>query len=267
MAKSPTRRDLENLDRAQELVYDAWDAKSSAKRETLAKTALDMSGLCADAYLVLADGQRRGSKRRTQLICTAREAGRAALGEKLFAELTGEFWLHLETRPYMRACHYLVIDLQERNELSEASVLMHEMLILNPNDNQGIRYLLCDALVARGENEEARRLLTDYREDASANFQWNTVLLSFLKSGSSAKTLTALKNALKQNGFVPWYLIGRSKIPKKMLNLLEFGGKREAASYARYAIANWANTPGAIDWLRKEMDPHNFVDNPPSGPT
>ena len=267
MAKSPTRRDLENLDRAQELIYDAWDAKSSAKREALAKTALEISGLCADAYLVLVDGRLRGSQRRTELICAARDAGRAALGEKLFAELTGEFWLHLETRPYMRACHYLVIDLQERNELSEASVLMHEMLILNPNDNQGIRYLLCDALIARGENEEAWRLLSDYKEDASANFQWNTVLLSFRKSGSSHKALTALKNALKQNGFVPWYLIGRSKIPKKMPNLLEFGGKSEAVSYVRYAIANWTNTPGAIDWLRKEMDPYNFVDDPPSGPT
>ncbi|MDP1700437.1 MAG: tetratricopeptide repeat protein [Aestuariivirga sp.] len=254
MAKSPTRRDLENLDRAQELIYDAWDAKSSAKREALAKTALDISGLCADAYLVLADGQRRGSQRRTELICAARDAGRAALGEKLFAELTGEFWLHLETRPYMRACHYLVIDLQERSELSAASVLMHEMLILNPNDNQGIRYLLCDALIAQGKNEEARRLLTDYKGDVSANFQWNTVLLSFRKGGNSTKTLAALKNALKQNGFVPWYLTGRSKIPKKMSNLLELGGKSEAASYAQYAIANWTNTPGAIDWLRMEID-------------
>lgn len=262
MAKSPTRRDLDNLDRAQALVYDAWDAKSSAKREALAKAALDISGLCADAYLVLADGQRRGSQRRTDLICSARDAGRSALGEKLFAELTGEFWLHLETRPYMRACHYLVIDLQERNELSAASVLMHEMLILNPNDNQGIRYLLCDALIVQGENEEAWRLLTDYKQDASANFQWNTVLLSFRKSGKSPKSRAALKNALEQNGFVPWYLTGRSKIPKKMPQFLEFGGKSEAVAYARYAVANWNNTPGAIDWLRKEIDPRGVAEGP-----
>lgn len=265
MAKSPTRRDLDNLDRAQELIYDAWDAKSPAKREALAKAALDISGLCADAYLILADGQRRGSKRRTELICAARDAGRSALGEKLFAELTGEFWLHLETRPYMRACHYLVIDLQERNELPAASVLMREMLTLNPSDNQGIRYLLCDALIAQGKNDEARRLLTDYKEDTSANFQWNIVLLSFRKSGSSPKTLTALKNALKENGFVPWYLTGRSKIPKKMSQFLELGGKSEAASYARYAIVSWTNTPGAIDWLRKEIDPRVLVDGPTSG--
>ena len=128
MAKFPARKDLDNLDRAQELVYDAWDAASSAKREALAKAALDISPLCADAYLILADEQRRGSHRRTELICTARDAGRAALGEKLVAELTGEFWLHLETRPYMRACHYLVLDLHERNELSAASALMREML-------------------------------------------------------------------------------------------------------------------------------------------
>ncbi|MBZ0261662.1 MAG: tetratricopeptide repeat protein [Hyphomicrobiales bacterium] len=186
------------------------------------------------------------------------------MGEKLFAELTGEFWLHLETRPYMRACHYLVLDLHERNELQAASALMRDMLILNPNDNQGIRYLLCDALIAQGEYDEAWRLLIDYKEDASAYFQWNTVLLSFWKSGNSPKSRAALKNALKQNGFVPWYLTGRSKIPKKMPNLLEVGGKSEAASYARYAIANWSNTPGAIDWLRKEIDPRVLLDGPTS---
>jgi hypothetical protein len=167
----------------------------------------------------------------------------------------------------MRACHYLVLDLHERNELSAASALMREMLILNPNDNQGIRYLHCDALIAQGENEEAWRLLTDHKEDASANFQWNTVLLSFRKSGNSPKTRTALKNALKWNDFVPSYLTGRSKIPKKMPELLEFGGKSEAASYARYAVTNWNNTPGAIDWLRKEIDPRVLVDDPTSGPT
>jgi hypothetical protein len=58
MAKFPARKDLDNLDRAQELVYDAWDAASSAKREALARAALDISPLCADAYLILADEQR-----------------------------------------------------------------------------------------------------------------------------------------------------------------------------------------------------------------
>lgn len=39
------------LDRAQELVYDAWEANTAKRRVALAAKALAISPLCADAYV------------------------------------------------------------------------------------------------------------------------------------------------------------------------------------------------------------------------
>jgi hypothetical protein len=49
------------LDAAQDLIYDAWEIASAKRRIALARQALALSPLCADAYMVLAGHARRGS--------------------------------------------------------------------------------------------------------------------------------------------------------------------------------------------------------------
>ncbi|MFP5503539.1 MAG: SEC-C metal-binding domain-containing protein, partial [Candidatus Sericytochromatia bacterium] len=50
---------------AQELVYDAWDAKTAKKRVSLAEKALAIDPDCADAYVVLADEQALSTRATT----------------------------------------------------------------------------------------------------------------------------------------------------------------------------------------------------------
>ena len=50
---SPTNAN-DALHRAQELIYDAWEAGTARKRIQLAKRALRISDLCADAHSLLA---------------------------------------------------------------------------------------------------------------------------------------------------------------------------------------------------------------------
>jgi hypothetical protein len=87
-----------SLDAAQDLVYDAWEITSAKRRIALARRALALSPLCADAYVVLAGHARRGSDEELDLWRRGVEAGQAAIGPA-FAQYAGEFWGFLETRP------------------------------------------------------------------------------------------------------------------------------------------------------------------------
>ena len=89
------------LERAQDLVYRAFDARGR-RRVQLARKAIELSADCADAYVLLAEecadlGQAR------DLYAQGVAAGERALGPAFFAEDAGHFWQDVRTRPYLRA--------------------------------------------------------------------------------------------------------------------------------------------------------------------
>jgi tetratricopeptide (TPR) repeat protein len=143
---APSKADKLHL--AQKKVYDAWEC-SGKTRETLAKEALAISEECADAYLLLAEGTR-DRQERIKLFRKAVAAGRRALGSNWEIKYKGMCWGALETRPVMRAMAELAMDLQGEDELTEALALYRKLMELNPNDNQGIRYLLAGCLYEAG---------------------------------------------------------------------------------------------------------------------
>jgi hypothetical protein len=89
------------LERAQELMYDAWEATGS-RRVKLARQALEISPDCADAYVLLAE-EARSPRESKELYEQGVKAGERALGPRAFEEDAGHFWGIIETRPYMRA--------------------------------------------------------------------------------------------------------------------------------------------------------------------
>jgi hypothetical protein len=93
----------EALDRAQELIYDAWDAVTPKQRVELAAMALAISPRCADAYVLLGEHAEPGSPEQLECYRRGVAAGEAALGKAVFVEDVGHFWGLLDTRPYMRA--------------------------------------------------------------------------------------------------------------------------------------------------------------------
>ena len=64
----------------------------------------------------------------------------------------------------MRARLGLAQCLWESGQRAQAVDHYAEMLRLNPNDNQGVRYLLLGALVDLDRDEEAQRLLQRYEQ-------------------------------------------------------------------------------------------------------
>jgi tetratricopeptide (TPR) repeat protein len=240
--------DREALKRAQEKAFDAMEAVNPRVRVALAREALAISPLCSDGYFVLA-GQ---AKTLADALAGYRQAvdfARKVLGEAVFEQDVGEFWGLLETRPYMRARHALAITLWQAGDHDEAAEHYRDMLRLNPDDNQGIRYLLLDALIALGRDDEAARLLERYGGDVMAAWAWSATLLAFRREGDSAGTRAALARALKANGHVPPYLLGRKRTPRALPDYISMGGQDEAVAYAHGAADAWNASKGAKAWL------------------
>jgi len=239
------------LDRAQELMYDAWEATGS-RRIKLARQALAISPDCADAYVLLAE-EARSLPEAKRLYEQGVSAGERALGPQTFEEDAGHFWGIIETRPYMRARAGLASCLWQLGERQAAIEHYADMLRLNPGDNQGIRYVLANCLLRQGDDIALAKLLDQYKDDAMAEWLYTRALLAFRREGAGKKANAALKKALKENEFVPAYLLGKKRLPRQLPDYIGFGDENEAVSYAAGALAIWRETPGALDWLSSNL--------------
>ncbi len=249
--KMPSPAALDRLEQAQDIVYGAWEASSQKKAKQLAEKALKLSPLCADAYVLLA-GCAPTAEEALDLWRRGVEAGAAALGTEMFDECIGDFWAVLETRPYMRARAGLAVTLWRAGQADEAVAHQRELLRLNPNDNQGNRYVLAAWLAELGFDAELDKLLKRYRKDASAVWTWLSALLAFRRDSDTPKSRKALNVALKENPHVAAYLLGDKAVPEELPPYYAPGEDSEAVVYAEDIAAGWRRTPAALDWLRAQ---------------
>lgn len=249
-AKGGKARQLSAVDQAQQIMYDAWEERTPAKRIAKAKQALKVSADCADAYVLLAEEAAKTREEALNYYEQGIAAGERALGKPFFKENVGHFWGMLETRPYMRARAGLATTLWSIGRTEEASQHFRELLRLNPGDNQGIRYSLLGLLLEIQKDDDARKLIKQFQDDAMAEWQYSQALLAFRKNGDSATAKKLLRSAIKGNQHVPAYLTGKKRIPAKLPPYIGIGDEDEAVSYASNHLRHWRNTPGAVDWLK-----------------
>ena len=235
---------------AQDIAFDAMEA-TGKERLTLAGKALQASPLCVDAWGILASEAPEGLPLTLELWRQAVAAGEVFIGPWRMADWRGEFWEIVETRPYMRARQGLAVELRRQGMAAEAIDTLRGSLALNPNDNQGLRYILLDWLLEAGAAAEAAALHTAYGEDDSAAWHYGAVLLAF-RQGGEAMAAEALPAALENNPHVPDLLLGRVAMPPSP-EFYSPGDADEAAVYCETAAAGWRAAPGALDWLARAV--------------
>jgi tetratricopeptide (TPR) repeat protein len=244
-----------DLTRAQQTMYRAWDETNPAKRIAHAHEALRLSALCTDAYVLLAQEEADTIKQARELYKQGVEAGKRALGEEYFQEHEGHFWGLLETRPYMRARQGLAETMWRLKKYEDASCHYRELLRLNPGDNQGNRYALLNLLIQIEHFEDALDLLKQYRDEWSAVWLYSRALLEFQRNSASAAAKKALRQAIEENPFVPPYLMGQKRVPKRQVDYYGWGDESEAIYYVSDHLNYWRRISGAVEWLRAEIAP------------
>ena len=235
--------------KAQYVIYDAWEAPTVRRQAALARKALGISPLCADAFSLLAE-HARSLETALDLYGRALEAAELALGPNGFADYAGHFWGELDTRPYMRAKAGLAGILAKLGDEAAAIDHYRAMLVLNPNDNQGIRYILAAHLLRRGDETGLKALLASYKDEWSPYWLYTQALLAFRDGGArNPKAARFARDARAQNPHVPGILAGTSPQVALDSDFITVGGADEASHYvAEFGFA-WRETPCAIAWL------------------
>lgn len=110
-------------------------------------------------------------------------------------------WSDLDNRPFLRSCQTLGLEFQYHKNFRRAIEIYTENLNYNPNDNQGIRYLLLDCYFQIDDFKNIQILFNQYPDDWSVEFLYGKVIFDVLRNNSK-KVKEYWTNAYKCNKFV-----------------------------------------------------------------
>jgi tetratricopeptide (TPR) repeat protein len=122
-------------------------------------------------------------------------------------------WSCLDNRPFLRSCQIFGLESQLKGDYEKAVELYDEILRLNENDNQGVRFLKLECLFAIKNYTLVRQLLDKLSDDWSIETTYGRVVLEII-SDNIELAEKSLPSALKSNRFLPDEIIkGKHKAP------------------------------------------------------
>lgn len=202
--------ELTAADRAEQKIEEAEAAldkgrKAQAKR--LIQKAFELDPQCVEAYLLQYEMLPETTPFQDALavLQQALHAAKLSIGtDDDFNDNIGQFWGWAVTRPYMTVLERMAwLCWQAPDRPNEAITHAQEMLRLNPNDNQGIRYALLYWLMAQKRWDEAVALWQAYQDDASIWWVYGKYFLTAHRNGVTAKSSKKdFETALAYNPFV-----------------------------------------------------------------
>ena len=234
---------------AQELVYDGWErvanGDAAGARKALQK-ALRLDPTLADAHNALAA--------LTETPANAEALYRRAYAlarEALMSEAPGSYhwWGELDTRPYMRARHGLGLALAAQGRYAEAVAEYEALLALNPNDNQGIRYLVGPTYLEAGDLDGALaaygRYAADYPDDSGEPDHAFLHGLALWAAGRHADAARVWSRAVFGNLYVVPALLGLTAPTARIWHGTNLAEPAVAQEHVREYRTLWGRYPDA----------------------
>ncbi len=236
---------LPELDEADEIrspgKMSGRKSKSSKSRAS-GRRADDLDEIVEEAL------SQRSPEKTRQMLEKAVKNGEEQLAEA-FQDHVGHFWLLSETRPYMRARLQLVHFLLAQGEHETAISHMQEMLRLNPDDNQGVRWLLLEWYCNMNWLDKAMQLLDEYPAEDTPFMILTRVCLDFQLTGPSEVLETMLQDQLESNPHIAPKLLDQEEVSPFAVKSFIVGDEDEADAYCQSFRSLWKATPGALPWL------------------
>ena len=152
----------------------------------------------------------------------------------------------------MRARAGLASALLKLGDVDGAVDHFRDMLRLNPNDNQGIRYILLGCLLSGVMTARSRSCWPHMRTMQRVFWLYTRALLAFRQGGESDEQAAALaRDACAANEHVPAILAGTKTPVPSDSGYITMGGPDEATYYVTECGSAWHRTPGAVAWLTR----------------
>lgn len=219
-----------------------------AKYITVLKTLVErhphfIDGHAHLGYALLEEGK---PKLAFQACLRGFEVGERAIPERFTGQIE---WGFLENRPFLRAAHGVVLGHLRLGQRREAIALMERMLAWNPDDNQGIRYLIGSEYLRVGETGKADRVVADEAPHYPP-YHYEHALLRF-RAREFVDAATSLRLGFVANCYVAEILTGNpDPAPLAIWHGSNLSEPETAQEYVGRYGDLWKRTPGAIAFVR-----------------
>jgi tetratricopeptide (TPR) repeat protein len=170
-------------------------------------------------------------------------------------------WDHLDNRPYLRAVHSLACWHMDYKECRQAQPILEEMLLLNPDDNQGCRALSVEVYFARHRPAAVVELTNRYRDDLLPELLWGRVLACH-QTGDQARAAAALRQAVANMPKVLGFILEWKKPRGQTLKNARYtmGSETEASEYWRRSYEYWVAVPSVREFIAERARAERLVD-------
>jgi tetratricopeptide (TPR) repeat protein len=166
-------------------------------------------------------------------------------------------WAVLENRPFLRMYKSIGINLKESGKTETAREVFQNIVAMNPDDNQGMRELLCSCCFQLGKNESVLDLCRKYKGDGMAAITFGRVLALF-KVGRVNEAKKALREATRYGANITREIIADThRKLKDKFSPYEWGSKREAELYWDEFGSYW--DAAAVKFVREEAQTNSWM--------
>jgi tetratricopeptide (TPR) repeat protein len=156
-------------------------------------------------------------------------------------------WGNIDNRPYLRGLGNLAI-LRRRQKRYEDALEIHERLLkLNPDDNQGVRFLVPEELHRLGRLDEAIRAYRRAPEFPESRYGLALVLHA---KGQAKDAGIALLSGFAGNCYVPPLLLGEPWQRRDVWHATNLAEPEWAEDYLRETGDLWRSVPDSLQFLR-----------------
>ncbi|MFH0874592.1 MAG: hypothetical protein V1859_01550 [archaeon] len=217
-----------------DLLYDGFEhmgGGSKAKAKKCFEKVLSVFPNHIDALCAMSSLEKDRLKSLAYLN-KALNIGKKAIPEGFDMKKDRIEWIFLENRAFLRAYHTYGLFLLNENQTEKAVKVFEQMLIWNPNDNQGVRDILADIYI---QLEDWRKMLwlgNKYKGDSSPSISYAWALILFMTKRREEAD-KALFEAIKFLPLCAKELIKKThKKPKTdMPGHIAFGGEDQAYEF------------------------------------
>lgn len=161
-------------------------------------------------------------------------------------------WGQLSNRPFLRAYHALGIHRMEQDAWQDAITIFTRLLAVNPNDNQGVRYILPKCWFETNNEAAIVEHCQQWTGDNDPNILYSKALaLSRAKRTNEAQT--AVQECVAARPLVAQELLRDKHIEpeRRFPGMIALGGADEAWEYWRTYGGYWYKSKLAMDLLRQ----------------
>jgi len=159
----------------------------------------------------------------------------------------GAFWGVLESRPYMRALHGLGLTLWKQGRLKETKDIFKKMLVLNPNDNQGVRYLLGPVYHQMGNLDKAIEWYVRNPDDPHTLYNYGLALIHRNDLDVAARMLLA---GIIKNPYIAPLLLNDQLPDSDWWHDSSWAEPQYAGDYVTEYRSWWVKERSALKFLR-----------------